>query len=87
METIRDYLIMLKEEQREQAFKNVENCPMQKASGKTYTDVLSEKRFSFPSALLGAFDWDETPEGVDYWVNIYKNPKEFTLEEFHNNLI
>lgn len=37
---------------------------------------------SLKEAILVGFEWDKTPEGEDYWGNIYENPEQ--LEELIN---
>ena len=57
--TVMEWLHELPEgEQKEKALKNA-----------NYN--LQEEVVSVHSALMAAFDWEDTPEGVNYWVDYY----------------
>lgn len=87
MKTIRTFLDMLLPEQHEKAFYNVEHCIMHEAGGIKPEEVLNMRVSSFQRAISNAFDWDETPEGVDFWVDVFRHPKAHTQEKYHNKLI
>lgn len=78
---------MLLPEHREKALYNVEHCIMHQAGGQSPEQVLNKRVSSFQRALSNAFDWDETPEDLAFWVDVYKHPKMYTEEKYHNKLI
>jgi hypothetical protein len=42
-----------------------------KAIDNTGIDNLIYERNSLHQAVLGAFDWHKSPEGAEYWLNLY----------------
>ncbi len=62
MKTIREHLNDLPEPYRTEALANNKN---QSSWDKVKEDDISE-------ALLGAFNWLDTPQGYDYWSNFYE---------------
>lgn len=61
VKTIRAWFEELPDDIKEKAFKN------------TKKHDLSGKSNSLSNALGASFRWSETPEGYDYWENIYLN--------------
>jgi hypothetical protein len=67
MNTIKHYLEQIKDpEVRERALRNADNEALKR------DDYTSTK-----NALFGAFIWDDSPEGFDYWNNIYNNINQY----------
>ena len=60
-----------------------ENSEILYAFAKNQYDNLKSKNLSCP--LISAFDWTNTPEGFDFWVNIANGIKINNLEIKENN--
>jgi hypothetical protein len=65
--TVKEWLNELPEPYRSQA---IENCD------KECPEEFERRVGDAQSALCNSFTWDESPQGADYWVEIY-----FKLEE------
>lgn len=59
MKTIKEWFNDLPEDVREKALRNTDDLR------------LESTELSLKSALIGAFAWEDTPEGGDYWGKIY----------------
>ncbi len=70
--TNRQQLERLKEPYRSQAF---ENCKTKSGNPKNW---LEEESVNFKTTLWLAFGWGLTPEGDDYWKDIFANPENYT---------
>lgn len=71
MKTIKEYLNELPEPYKTQALKNIESIK---------TDCFA---ISLEDAILGAFLWDFSPEGHDYWQDLHDGIKADKFAEEH----
>lgn len=61
MKTVKQWLEELPEEYREKALKNA------------YPEMLNYQFESQEQALPNSFGWSYSPEGFDYWNNLYES--------------
>ena len=61
MKTIREWLNELTEPYRSRAIRNAVN---------TLNPLLDLSQVSMEDAIWGAFDWNKTPEGHDFWYSV-----------------
>lgn len=61
MKTIKEWFNDLPEDVREKALKNTNEA------------VLKQKSINLKMALLGAFTWEFSPEGYEYWKSIHES--------------
>lgn len=63
MKTIKEWLDQLPQPQRHEAINNVIN--------QHGAIALENKVRSLTKAIQWGFDWDRSPEGAQYWYNLY----------------
>lgn len=63
--TLKEWFMTLREPYRSESISN--------------TDDLTKVEASLIGALSGAFVWSDSPQGDEYWRDVFRNPEKYTL--------
>lgn len=69
----KEYLKWLTEEERSKFIANIENFGLITVT----VDEFLDTKDNWMSFICGSFPFNDTPEGVDYWINIYYRNKKY----------